>query len=294
VGSLYGYEIESELPLRRLNRARGHRGVIAIRVAGNGLDERAGRITAYLETETGQAIYAGAELPDGHLISFPHSAAFHIKPGVRTIAVAPRGPEAEVEHRLGCSALCTMLALRGDLSLHASAVETPDGAVLFCGPPVHGKSTLAHALGGQGFPVLCEDGAVVELSGGLALALPGPRGVRIRRRSDGIVRSSLVADPGPREPAPSQVAAVTLLEERGAELRVERLAPARALALLTPHLVHTGSEASLAASFARLGSLLHWVPAYRVSLPDDLAALPEISRRLLETLRASPYTRPSK
>jgi hypothetical protein len=287
VGSLYGYEIDSELPLRRLNAAPGHRGAIAVRMAGNGLDERAGRVTAYVETEAGQAIYAGAELSDGYLISIPNSAAFHVQPDERTIAVAPRGPNEEVEHRLGCSALCTMLALRGDLSLHASAVEEAGRAVLFCGPAGHGKSTLASALGELGHPVLCEDGAVVEVSGDGALALPGPRGVRIRRRSDNRVRVSLVADPGPREPAPCPVAAVALLEERGVELRSERLAPAEAVALLTPHLIHTGGEASLATSFARLGSLLRRVPAYRVSLPDDRAALPEASGQLLESLHAN-------
>jgi hypothetical protein len=76
-----------------------------------------------------------------------------------------------------------------------------------------------------------------------------------------------------------------LLGERGAEFTVEPLVPARALALLTPNLIHSGGRASIAAAFQRLASLLGTVPALRISLPDDLEALPEICQRFLDATR---------
>jgi hypothetical protein len=74
---------------------------------------------------------------------------------------------------------------------------------------------------------------------------------------------------------------VILLRERGAALVTERLEPSRALALLTPNLVHVGTRASIAAAFSRLAALLGSVPALGLSLPDDLEALPASARRFL-------------
>ena len=47
--------------------------------------------------------------------------------------------------------------LRGDFSLHASAIQTDGGAVALVGPHGAGKSTLAAALGRRGMPVLTDD-----------------------------------------------------------------------------------------------------------------------------------------
>ena len=282
MGSLYGYEIDSELPLRRLNRAPGRRGLVQVRRASNGLDAEAGMVTAYAETESGEAVFLAAETADGCLLSFPASGVFHVRPATRRISVAPRGPLDEVEHRLACSALCTLLAMRGDLVLHASAVETPNGAVLFCGPSGRGKSTLAHACCQLGAPVLCEDGTVLELSEAGPIAHPGPRGVRLRQLVDGAMRVSLVADPMSVEPGPCPVHAVAVLDERGAELTVDPLQAVEALVLLTPSLAHTGGRASLGQAFGLLGSLLQRVPAFRISLPDSLDALPEAALHLLD------------
>jgi hypothetical protein len=72
-----------------------------------------------------------------------------------------------------------------------------------------------------------------------------------------------------------------VLGERGTELEVERLEPARALALTTPNLVHSGGIGAIGAAFGSLAALLGRVPALRASLPDDLDALPEAAESLL-------------
>jgi hypothetical protein len=189
------------------------------------------------------------------------------------------------EHRIVSSAVCTLLSMRGDLALHASAIEVGGRAVLFCGPTQRGKSTLARVLGEAGRRLLGEDGIAIELGNGEPVAFPGARGVRVRSRDGrGRPRTDLLPDPGSGEPEPCPVASVVLLEERGAELAVERLEPARALALLTPNLVHTGGRAAIGAAFANLATLLGSTPAFAASLPDDLGALATSVQSLLDAI----------
>ena len=126
MGSLYGYEIESELPLRRLNRAPGTRG--------DDLDllgepppaaESEGEPVGTLETEDGErCVYASYEIDGGCLLVMPPTGAFLIEPGPGRVTRRREASDDELfEHRLASSAICTLLAMRGDLALHAAAVE---------------------------------------------------------------------------------------------------------------------------------------------------------------------------
>jgi len=60
---------------------------------------------------------------------------------------------------LGISALFHQ---RGALTLHASAIATPSGAVLFCGKRRAGKSTLAAGLRQHGWNLVCDDKAAMQ------------------------------------------------------------------------------------------------------------------------------------
>jgi len=286
MGSLYGFEVKSALPLRRLNAAAGTRGELRIEDAADPLEAPAGEPTSSVTGEDGRRWFASYELGDGAcLLELPPTGRFLLRPAERTVVVDSWNDDAELlEHRVASAAVCTLLAMDGDLALHAAAVETPSGAVIFCGPTRRGKSTLTRALGDRGHPVLAEDGIVLELGTTGAVAFPGARGVRVRRddRVDGTY-TELLADPGPEEPAACAAAAIVLLGERGNGLQVDRLEPAPALALLASNLVHSGSRASLAAAFGRLARLLRFVPAFAVAFPDDLEALPAAALDLLDS-----------
>jgi hypothetical protein len=285
VGSLYGFTIESELPLERLNAAPGTRGELKIELAGEPLSAPEQEPAGSLIDAQGRCWYASYELEDGGcLLKLPPTGSFLLEPEEGRIVVDSRDDDAELlEHRIASSAICTLLAMRGDLVLHASAVEADGRALIFCGPTLRGKSTLARALGEAGCRVLGEDGIAVGLGEDGPIAFPGARGVRVRGRDDnGRARTGLVADPA-GEPGACPVGAVALLGERGAALSVEPLEAARALALLTPNLVHSGGRASIAAAFARLAVLLRTVPALGVSVPDDLTALPTTAQGLLDS-----------
>jgi hypothetical protein len=286
MGSLYGYEVRSKLPLRRLNRAAGRRGTLIVEEAAQPLREPERSPEGVLEDPQGRRWYASYEGEDGGcLLLLPPTGSFQLHPGERRVTVEWGDSDHELrEHRLASGAICTLLSLGDDLVLHASAVEADGRAIVFCGPTTRGKSTLARALGEAGHPVLGEDGIVVSL-GDPPTAHPGARGIRVRNGDRPGV--TLVPDPGPREPDSCPVEAVIVLGERGGELEVERLDPAVALTALTPSLVHSGGIGSIGIAFGRLARLLGAVPSYRAAFPDDLDALPKAARFLLAKLRAA-------
>jgi len=285
VASLFGFEIKSDLPLRRLNPTPGTRGTLAVASAAEPLSPPKREPVSTLVDDVGRCWYASYELGDGRcLLELPPSGSFLVDPGAGLIVVDRQdGDDELLEHRIASSALGVLLALRGDLVLHASAVEMDGRATIFCGPTQRGKSTLARALGEDGHQLLGEDGIAIELGGDGPIAFPGARGVRSRSRDEqGRNRTDLIDDPGGGAPPPCPVAAIVLLGERGAELTVERLEPARALALLTPNLVHSGSRSAIGDAFANLATLLGSVPAFAASLPDDLDLLSKSARGLLD------------
>jgi hypothetical protein len=287
MGSLYGFEVKSDLPLQRLNSAAGTRGELVVEVAAEPLVSPAGEPAGSLVGDDGRRWFASYELENGDcLLQMPPTGSFLLGPGAGRIVVEPTADDAELlEHRIASSAICTLLSLRGDLALHAAAIEEDGRAIVFCGPSLRGKSTLARALGETGCRLLGEDGIAIELGEAAPVAHPGARGVRMRDPGGTRQRPRLVEDPGAGEPGPCPLAAVVLLGERGAEFAVEPLVPARALALLTPNLIHSGGRASIATAFQRLASLLSTVPALQISLPDDLEALPETCQRFLDATR---------
>jgi hypothetical protein len=284
MGSLYGFEVKAELPLRRLNAAAGTRGELTIEVASHPLAVARGEPVSTLVGDDGRRFYASHELDGSCLLELPPSGEFLLDPASVRVTVGIGDEDAALrEHRIVSSAAGTLLAMRGDLVLHASAVAVGGSAVVFCGPTGRGKSTLALALGEAGHPVLGEDGVAIDLEPGGPVAYPGARGIRMRSLgADGSRRTDLVGDPAPGEPPPCPVAAVVLLGERGEGLSIEPLSAARALALLTPNLTHSGSRGAIAAAFGRLARLLGVVPAFRASLPEDLNSLPTAAGDLLD------------
>jgi len=282
--SLFGYEVESDLPLRRLNQAPGTRGRLVVETTTERLFDPT-EPAHTVRFPGGQLFMATAERDGGCVVHVPPTATFMLRTGdPLRIAVKPdQDGGGLLEHRFVSAAACMLLSMCGDVVLHASAVESGGRAVVFCGKTGRGKSTLARALGGLGHPVLSEDGIAISISGQDPTAFPGARGIRIRG-TDGSRGAKLVPDPGPAEPAPSPLATLVVLGERGPALSTEMLEPPRALALLTSELVHTGGRESIATAFGGLAKLLHSVPAVAVSLPDDLTALPNAAKKVLDTL----------
>src|SRR5438034_8195926 len=105
--------------------------------------------------------------------------AYHIDPQAGRIEMPETHDELMREQRLWGipAALCCMH--RGDLPLHAAAVEIASRAVLLAAPRWHGKTTLALAFQHRGYRVLTEDLACCSLASTPRL-LPGPALLRVR------------------------------------------------------------------------------------------------------------------
>jgi hypothetical protein len=272
MGSLYGFEIRSELPLRRLAALDGPRGVIHLRRASEPLAPVAGAVVhvaasgpAFKLTRTSRGLHVEVE----------SAGEFLVEPPSVLLVGRNGGGDDLWEHRTLTTALPLLLAERGDLVMHAAAIEFRGQAFLLAGSPGRGKSTSALAAIRLGYPMLAEDGANVDLSGPDPLVWPGPLGLRLG------APKRTVFPPGTVHPhGPVPLAAVLVIGERGPDLSVTPVEPAAAIPLVLPHLVYGGSD-RLAGAFSLCARLVERVPVRRVSFPDGVDALPAAVERLL-------------
>ncbi len=111
--------------------------------------------------------------PDTFLIDIEGVARYLVTNGNKiTIQIHAGATENAVRNFLLGSAFAALLQQRKLLTLHASAIETPKGAVLFSGRSGHGKSTLMSQFGQQGYTMISDDITAVELVDGQAVARP--------------------------------------------------------------------------------------------------------------------------
>ncbi len=68
---------------------------------------------------------------------------------------------------------------RGLLPLHCSAIEFGDRAIAFTGPSGAGKSTLVAGLSKLGYPHVCDDVCIADLTGDAVRLLPMPKGLKL-------------------------------------------------------------------------------------------------------------------
>lgn len=119
---------------------------------------------------------------DAYRLWIDSVGCFEVQPRSARVTL-PREGDPRVEARLWGlpAALCFME--RGDLPIHAAAVEVDGVSVLVAAPGRHGKTTLAASLLGAGHRVLSEDLSCCRVAAGAASVLPGPALLRVRRDS---------------------------------------------------------------------------------------------------------------
>ncbi len=306
-GSVFGFAVDSELPLTRLRQGPGTRGTLRFERARESPLERFGELTAWNEPKSGIAGFALARTGTSLVAWCSATGSYLLDPSRGRLSIEPaRGTTPAWEHRLLAMVVPILLAERGDLVLHAAAVVVGGRAVLLCGPARRGKSTLALTLAALGNPVLAEDGVVVTLEGDLPVAWPGPRGIRLKDDSAVAFARSLSADdpkptywsgatartrigagvalhslpPGSEAGRPAPLGAVVALGERRDELAVERLTRAEAVPALVQSLFHAGRSDGLRPAYRRAVRLAALIPAFRATLPDDLRRASHASAEL--------------
>jgi hypothetical protein len=283
--TLYGYEIESDVPLSRARTGPASRGTLRVRETTEPLLDRHGRLVRY-----DADVWALARTEGGLLVWCPGTGSYHAHVESGLIEVQPDDRhEGLLEHRMACLVIPLLLAERGDLSLHAAVLARDGAAVAFCGATMRGKSTLAAELGARGHDLLGDDSAVLSLDGkdGL-LVWPGPSGSRLRRPGERLLRRLVHAGEGRERTEPVRLAAVVELDERGGdEVELERLEPVVAATRLYRHAPQADGPA-IARTFKLCARLAERVPVFRGRLPDDLARAGGHAEQLFSAAVAAP------
>jgi hypothetical protein len=176
LGSCFGFGIRSSLRFAYLRSGDG--GALTVEESRNGDAEAAGELVR----EWRMASFHARLFSDGSLYRLwtNKTGWFTIEPHQARIVVPPSDDELRREERLwGVPAVLCFL-VRGDVPLHAAAVELDAGAVLLAAPSAFGKTTLAAAFLRAGYRVLAEDLACLRLTGEPRI-FPGPAMLRVRR-----------------------------------------------------------------------------------------------------------------
>lgn len=206
----------------------------------------------------------------------------------RPRVVVPDDPNAvRREERLwGIPAILCFLA-RGDLQLHAAAVEINGGAIVIAAPQTHGKTTIAATFHNAGFRLLSEDVTCIRDLDGPHI-VPGPAVLRIRRataerieiadaqevgvRDDRVHFSIAPARRGDCRPVPLR--AILMLRESEHGFRLERPASADAVRDLWPLSFNLPTAADRARCFAGVTDLTAAVAVQNLYRPFRIEELP--------------------
>ncbi|HXV34121.1 MAG TPA: hypothetical protein VD769_08935 [Gaiellaceae bacterium] len=272
-GSCYGFGVRSDLPLAYLREGGGAPlEVVAPAPPGPRPGDR-----LLLEWRATPAQPLDAALwsdGDGFRLRIGDAGWFSVSPGEGRVEV-PAGDGLRTEERLwGIPALLCFRA-RGDLPLHAAAVEAGGSAVLVAAPRTYGKTTAAAAFHRAGCRVLAEDTACVRL-GPPAEVVPGP--AMLRLRPDVAARLELprarrlgedsdrvhyaLEDPGDCAPVPLR--AVVFLDEADGAPSLEPVERPDALRDLWALSFKLPTEEDVSRSFAGVADLAASVPAFRL------------------------------
>jgi hypothetical protein len=221
---------------------------------------------------------------------------YRIDPVARVIELSKSQDDVRREQRLWSvpTALCFMD--RGDIGLHAAAVEVSGAAIMLAAPGRYGKTTLALAFHRMGHRLLTEDTACCR-SGSPPVLLPGPTSVRLRPdifdgnapagtrlvsvRND---RVHLVLDSGRAgDGFPVPLKALVFLREPAERVLLEPVKAAQALPDLWTLNFHLPNEAARGRSFSQLAQLASRISIWNLRRPLSLTSLDEVVSRIVDT-----------
>ena len=200
------------------------------------------------------------------------------------------------EERLWSVPAILCFVARGDLHLHAAAVEVDGEAIVIAAPRTYGKTTLAAAFLSSGYRLLSEDVVCVR-SSGVPLVVPGPAMLRVRRdvaeRLE-IRNAKPVGEPDDRvhfavdakargDCRPLPIRAIVLLRHTEDRLRMEAVRPMDAVRDLWSLSFRLPTESARARCFERLVDLARSVPIRNLYRPLRIEELPATVALIVET-----------
>ena len=245
--------------------------------------------------------------PSDFLLRVEGVGRYRVTGGSEMVVDTVNGVNPAVVSFVVGSVLGACLQQRGVVTLHASAVETPGGAVLFAGRSGIGKSTLLAALTERGYAMLADDvtGIVLDADGRPA-ALSGFPTARLwaramdelgweRTRALGTVREGSDKYQVPiarfRDAAAPLRGVFELRAHNRESIRAEAVAPAAAFVPLAQHTYRRRFLAGLgglAEHFRVIAETANRAWLIRVTRPMAPFVLDALADRIEELLDAAP------
>jgi hypothetical protein len=294
-GSCYGYAISSSLPFAYLRDGGfGDRLEVTESDAVPQVDgDPTFRWTRSREEELEGCLYVE---DDRYLFWSDREGWYEIDPDGPSITVPAGADPIDRERRLwGVPAVLCFLR-RGDLSLHAAAVQVGDGAILMAGPGRFGKTTLAGGFLRAGYRVLSEDISCCR-SEDHPVVFPGPAVLRVRQDTyEGVDfpgttpiaeefgRVHLRFDDQLRgDGAPLPIKGVVFLRATEEAMRFERLDPTTALPDLWTLSWKLPVDDDLRRCFEGTAALAGSVPVWNLHRPMRFEELDQVVAGIVET-----------
>jgi hypothetical protein len=194
------------------------------------------------------------------------------------------------------------LQMKGHEALHASAVATRTGVVIFCAASESGKSTLAYALSQRGYPQWADDAVVLAFTSDDVRAVPLPYHIRLRHASAlhfGYLRRQVnrgrVRRAGAHHLTAERISAICLLDGTATDAdapaaAIHPVAAATGLTRVLEHAVYFGLQdhARKRLMLEHYLSLVTRVPLWHVRFQRGLHLLPSVIDALEEQLLCVP------
>jgi hypothetical protein len=297
---MHGLDIRSSIPLFQRRLALSDHDDVVLDWGHNRSDTSfvpVGRVIAEAVTD-GKRFYVLVETDDGYRLRFHGICDFDIDRTLRRVTChLSDGADADLVPVLGGGGLfASLLMLRGELVLHASAAVVGQVAIAFVGESGMGKSTLATLMSSAGAPLLTDDVLRVQVDGN-AYAYAGSTETRlrdgslsmvdvsatIRRAGDG--RTAVSPDIAVEDVVPLGAIVVPFPSRTVADVQATRLSAHDALLLMIrfPRILGWRDQVTIRTYFANLADLASEVPVYAAEVPwgmpfpdrvvADLAAL---------------------
>ena len=283
--SVYGYAIRGAPTLRFLRHGGGIQALEILEVPDSG-EEEPGEVLGVwaLQGTTYRARARLSRTPAGYLYDTTDAGRFAIDLEQGRIEIpVTEDPILREQRLLGMPMILSFLS-RGDISLHASAVEVGSSAIILAAPSKFGKTTLAFAFVQAGHRVLSED--MICLRPSTMEAIPGPALLRLRpdvyrpelpkglflaaERPDRFFIGFDKLRAGSSTPVP--IRAIAFLRE-GDRTWVERAAGATSVKDLWALSFRIDSSEGHTDSFRHITRLAGSVPCWNVTRPKTFEAL---------------------
>ena len=293
-GSCFGFGVHADVPLHYLRAGSGPR--LTVTVGSTGVEPGDAPIMEWRPTATNPFEARLYESGATFRLWVAGTGWFTIDPAGSRIEIPEAADDVRREERLWGVPVQLCLLARGDLPIHAAAVEVGGGAVILGAPGGWGKTTLAAAFLNAGHRLLSEDVTCVR-AGDPPLVVPGPAMLRVRpdvaerleipgasivSETDGRVHLAVRAElRGDCDPVPLR-AAFLLRDATAAAVRpvppTEALRDLWALSSMLP------TRGGLTRAFEELADVVARIPVWNLDRRPVIDALPDTIRLVVEAL----------